>query len=86
MAKKGVFIDREKIVDLIRDIGCKYWTNFTASDLTTVGTEQRCVMVTDGETAMLDLFFNNDGTTTITPSGKNTEISLIVKILLEARF
>lgn len=83
MAKKGVFIDREKIVELIRDIGCKHWTNFTASDLTIVGTEQRCVMVADGETAMLNLFFNNDGTTTITPSGKNTQISLKIKILLE---
>ena len=83
MAKKGVFIDREKIVELIRDIGCKHWNNFTASDLTIAGTAQRCVMVADGDTAMLNLFFNNDGTTTITPTGKNTEISAQIKVLLE---
>lgn len=83
MAKKGVYIDRENIVELIRNIGCKHWTNFTASELTTAGTAQRCVMVADGETAMLNLFFNNDGTTTITPTGKNTEISSQIKVLLE---
>lgn len=38
MAKKGVYIDRENIVELIRNIGCKHWTNFTASELTTAGT------------------------------------------------
>lgn len=32
---------------------------------------------------MLNLFFNNDGTTTITPTGKNTEISSQIKVLLE---
>lgn len=83
MAKKGVFIDREKIVELIRDIGCKHWTDFTASDLTPVGAAQRCVMAADGKTAAIDLFFNNDGTTTITPTGKNTEISSQIKVLLE---
>lgn len=83
MAKKGVFIDRDKIVELIRGVGSKHWSEFTASELTTAGTAQRCVMVADGKTAMLNLFFNNDGTTTITPTGKNTEISSVIKALLE---
>lgn len=83
VAKKGVFIDRNKIVELIREAGNKQWTDFTANELTTVGNAQRCVMTAEGKVAMLNLFFNNDGTTTITPTGKNTEISSVIKALLE---
>lgn len=83
MAKKGVFIERDKIVELIREAGNKQWTDFEADELTTVGNAQRCVMTAEGKVAMLNLFFNNDGTTTITPTGKNTEISSVIKALLE---
>lgn len=83
VAKKGVFIDRDKIVELIREAGNKQWTDFTANELTTVGNVQRCVMTAEGKEAMLNLFFNNDGTTTVTPTGKNTEISSVIKALLE---
>ena len=83
VAKKGVFIDREKIVEMIREAGCKQWTDFKASELTTAGNAQRCVMSAEGKEAMLNLFFNNDGTTTITPTGKNTDISSVIKALLE---
>ncbi len=57
--------------------------DFTVNELTSVGNIQRCVMVADGKRAMLNLFFNHDGTTTITPTGKNTEISSMIKTLLE---
>jgi len=83
VAKKGVFIERDKIVELIRKVGNKQWTDFTVNELTTVGNAQRCVVIAEGKVAMLNLFFNNDGTTTITPTGKNTEISSVIKALLE---
>lgn len=83
MAKKGVFIDRGKIVELIRKAGSEQWENFTASELSQVGNAQRCELVADGKNAMLNLFFNNDGTTTITPTGKNMDISSVIKALLE---
>lgn len=83
MAKKGIFIDRDKIVELIRETGSKQWNDFTASELTVAGNAQRCVMTAEGKEAMLNLFFNNDGTTTITPTGKNTEISSAIKKSLE---
>lgn len=84
MAKnKGVFIDRDRIVDLIREVGIKQWEDFTASDLTMVGNAHRCVMNADGKTAILNLYFNNNGTTTITPTGNNIEISSVIKALLE---
>lgn len=85
VAKKGIFIDRDQIVELIREVGSRQWTDFTASELTPTGNAQRCVMTTNGKVAMLNLYFNNDGTTTITPTGKNTDISLVIKALLEEK-
>lgn len=82
---KGVYVNRDEIVDLIREVGTTQWENFTASELTTAGTAQRCVLTADGKTAMLNLYFNNNGTTTITPTGSNLEISSVVKALIEER-
>ena len=84
MAKnKGIYINRDEIINLIREAGTSQWENFTVSELKTAGTAQRCVMTADGKTAMLNLYFNNDGTTTITPTGSNIEISTVVKALIE---
>lgn len=82
---KGVYVNRDEIVNLIREVGTTQWENFTASELTTVGTSQRCVLIADGKTAMLNLYFNNNGTTTITPTGSNLEISSVVKALIEEK-
>lgn len=82
---KGVYVNRDEIVNLIREAGTTQWENFTASELTTVGTAQRCVLTADGKTAMLNLYFNNNGTTTLTPTGSNLEISSVVKALIEEK-
>lgn len=82
---KGVYVNRDEIVDLIREVGATQWDNFTASELTTVGTAQRCVLTADGNTAMLNLYFNSNGSTTITPTGNNPEISSVVKALIEEK-
>jgi viroplasmin and RNaseH domain-containing protein len=82
---KGVYVNRDEIVNLIREVGTKQWENFSASELTTAGTAQRCVMTADGKNAMLNLYFNNNGTTTITPTGSNLEISSVVKALIEEK-
>lgn len=82
---KGVYVNRDEIVNLIREVGTTQWENFTASELTTAGTAQRCVLTADGKTAMLNLYFNNNGTTTITPTGSNLEISSVVKAMIEEK-
>lgn len=82
---KGVYVNRDEIVDLIREVGATQWDNFTASELTAVGTAQRCVLTADGNTAMLNLYFNSNGSTTITPTGNNPEISSVVKALIEEK-
>lgn len=81
--KKGVFIDRGQIKDLIISIGTTQWNRFEASDLSLVGNVYRCNIVADDKKAMLNIYFNNDGTTTFTPTGTNTEISSVIKALLE---
>lgn len=82
---KGVYVNRDEIVDLIREVGSTQWDNFTASELTAVGTAQRCVLTADGNTAMLNLYFNSNGSTTIMPTGNNPEISSVVKALIEEK-
>ncbi len=82
---KGFFIDRDTIIDLIREMGSKRWKDFEASDLTVVGNAHRCVIEAEGKTAMLNLYFNNNGTTTIMPTGNNTDISSVIKALLEEK-
>ena len=80
---KGIFIDQTKIKDLILSIGTKKWESLEVSDLKAVGNAHRCNIIADGKTAMLNFYFKKDGTTTITPSGKNLEISSTIKVLLE---
>lgn len=83
--KKRVFIDRNKIVDMILEIGKEEWGNFTAKSLQQVGKQYRCEILADSKRAILDFYFNNDGTTTIYATGGNQDISLILKAKLEEK-
>ena len=81
--KKGVFINRDKIKQLIDEAGNKNWKQFEASELIKTGNPFRCTIIADGQKAILDFYFNTDGTTTITPTGSNLEISATIKTILE---
>lgn len=86
MAKrKSVFIDREKIPLFINEIGKNIWGNFIASDLEKKGNQNRCIINADGQNAILDFYFNADGTTTVCATGSNMEISTQLKVILEER-
>ena len=86
MPKKSIFIDRDKIIELIKEIGTNHWSEFTVGELKNInGNTYRCELVAENQKAMLNIFFNNDGTTTIIPTGKNLEISLKIKLLLESK-
>lgn len=85
-SKKSIFIERDKIIELIKEIGTKHWSEFTVGELKNInGNIYRCELVAENQKAMLNIFFNNDGTTTIIPTGKNLEISSQIKILLESK-
>ena len=81
--KKSVFINREEIGTSISKIGQEQWTTFEASELVKTGNQYRCQIVADGKNAILDFYFNGDGSTTISPTGTNKEISLTIKTILE---
>lgn len=81
--KKGVFINREEINELIIEAGNERWQQFEASELVKTGNPYRCNIVADGKKAILDFYYNGDGTTTITPTGSNLEISTVIKVILE---
>lgn len=84
--KKSIFIDRNKIIELINEIGSNYWSEFSVSELKKINENiYRCELSAENHKAMLNIFFNNDGTTTILPIGKNLEISSQIKILLESK-
>ena len=84
MAKnKSVFINREQIKELVISVGTEQWKSFSASDLHMVGNAFRCNISADDKKAMLNIYFNNDGTTTILPTGANIDISTKIKVLLE---
>ena len=83
MAKKGVFLNRETITQDIAEIGRKKWTDFSCSEIHSVGNTNRCDLSADGKKAMLNLFFNVDGSTTVQVCGQNQDISSYVKAKLE---
>lgn len=83
MSKKSVFIDRSEIRNLILKIGNGQWTSFYASELIRVGIQHRCNISADGKDAILDFYFNENGTTTISSTGRNKDISLKIKEKLE---
>jgi len=83
--KKSVFINREEIGTSILKIGQEQWETFEASELVKTGNQYRCQIVADEKNAILDFYFNGDGSTTISPTGTNTDISLMIKTILEER-
>lgn len=84
--KKSVFINRDDISTLILDIGKKRWKIFEASKLKKIGNQYRCNILADNKQAILDFYFNTDGSTTIFPTGTNQEISLTIKSILEEQY
>ena len=84
---KGVFIERTKIEGYITSICEEQYKNknYKVSPLAKVGNgnASRCKLIVDNMELMLDFFFNKDGSTTISPKGKNIEASTKLKIELE---
>ena len=81
--KKSVFINRQEIKKLVTKAGSKMWQQFEASDLVKTGMPYRCSIVADNKKAIIDFYYNEDGTTTINPTGKNLDMSTAIKSVLE---
>ncbi|MGF3076880.1 viroplasmin family protein [Facklamia sp. P12955] len=83
--KKSVYINRDELINSILKIGHEQWESFEASELEKVGNQYRCKILADGKDATLDFYFKKDGTTTVSPTGTNKDISLTIKNILEER-
>jgi hypothetical protein len=83
MSSKGVFIDRSRTKQILDRAARSQWVAFSSEDITTVGNAKRYCFVVSGKSAMLNLFYNKDGTTTISPTGQNQEYSKQLKLLVE---
>ncbi|EGT2205241.1 viroplasmin family protein [Clostridioides difficile] len=84
--KKGVYIDRDIIKTAINDIGIELWGDIEVGDIELIGNNYKIEFNVLGKKALLNLYFNSDFTTTITPSGKNKDYSITMKTLLEERY
>lgn len=56
-----------------------------ASELVENGNHYRCHIVADEKKAILDFYFNVDGSTTIVPTGTDKDVSLMIKTILERK-
>ena len=79
----AVYIDKEKIDDIIISVGSKEWTSFRCEKLVKVKIEDRCVFYVEDKKAILDFYFREDGLTTIKPTSNNIELSQRLKFLIE---
>lgn len=83
LTNKPVYIDKEKINEIICKVGNEEWTNFEYEKLSKVGLADRCVFYVEGKRAVLDFYFKEDGPTTIKPTSTNVELSQKLKSLIE---
>lgn len=84
MAKsKGIYIDRNTLVERINNICSENWEVYSVSELYEVGNTNRCDIVADGREAILNFYYKADGTTTIQVAGTNTDISQLIKTNME---
>lgn len=83
-SSKSIYIEQERIDQLISEIGTAEWADFKTEPLYKVGSQRRCVFVADSKRATLDFYFKGDGTTTIRATGSNIELSIKLAELIEA--
>lgn len=71
---------------MLQEIGYQKWKEFRIGELYDRGTAKRCDIIADGKNATLDFYFKKDGSTTIQPTGKNTDISIKLKEVIEEKY
>ena len=85
--KKGIFIERDKLDEMIADCGGSLWDNFEANPVSLVnGNQYRCVFRVDGKKASLDFYYNSDGTTTLTVTGKHKDLSTVLETSIKEKY
>lgn len=82
-SNRGIYIDRDSLEQIISETGRNEWSSFEFEKLSKVGNADRCIFYINGKKAILDFYFKNKGTVTITPTGSNRELSERLRCLIE---
>lgn len=81
--KKSVYLNMNNIREDIEDICDQLWDKFDVSELEVLSNMDRCKVTVDGKEAILDFYHRKDGTVNVVPTGKNRDISDIIKAKIE---
>lgn len=71
----GIYTDPAGLADLIKAAGIELWDSFHFISLEEKGNVTQCVFTADGKPSTLNFHSKSNGTTTMSPTGKNTEFS-----------
>lgn len=78
--------DKEKLNELLNEVGHTLWNTFNSNEgIDISGTHHKFTFYVDGKKAMLNIYQKSDGTTTLLPTGTNTDLSKCLKQEVELR-
>ncbi len=87
MAKnKSIYIDRSKIPSILKQIGKSRWRSFKVGQPISKGTQRHYEVFANNKKASICFTFNGGGTTSVSCSGTNTDISGILISDIKKRF
>ncbi|UAC48679.1 type II toxin-antitoxin system RnlA family toxin [Bacillus aquiflavi] len=75
----GIFVNPTELEDIIKNTGTQMWDDFRFISLEERGKVNKCNFTVNGKLCSLNFHSKNNGTTTMSPTGKNTELSLALK-------
>lgn len=75
----GIYVDPTELIELIKTAGTKEWDNFQLISMEEKGNVNKCNFTVNDKPCSLNFYSKNNGTTTMSPTGKNTEFSSVLK-------
>lgn len=76
----GIFLEPNKLKEAICSAGESEWEDFKFLSFEKVGNAKRCIFSVNDKQSSLDFYYRkNKGTTTMTPIGKNVELSSVLR-------
>ncbi|OIJ17363.1 hypothetical protein BKP37_02335 [Anaerobacillus alkalilacustris] len=75
----GIYVDPTDLIELIKTAGTQEWDDFHFISLEEKGNVNKCDFTVNDKPCSLNFHSKNNGTTTMSPTGKNTEFSSVLK-------
>lgn len=77
--KLGIYVDPTELENLIVSAGTELWDDFVFKTLEDKGAVIKCDFIANDKPCSLNFYNKKNGTTTMSPTGKNTEISSLLE-------